>query len=300
MRIATVIAAAGAAACSSSPSPARPEPAAPGAPVTKRVTGFELPESVLWDPVADVYLVSSMAGSPRDKDDNGFISRVRPDGTVVDRWIDGASEAVRLDAPRGSGFVGDRFAVADQDVVRLFDRTTGAPAGEWPVAGATMLNDLVVDGGTVYVSDTGFPPGVEPAGDHAVWKIDAATGAATAVIRGPDLGRPNGLAIRDGALWVATYGSGELFRLDGDARRDVEKLPGGGLDGIVVLDGGVLLVSSWEAETVFRGAPGGPWEAAVTGVKAAADIGWDGKRDRLLIPLVEDNAIEIRGFAPNE
>jgi sugar lactone lactonase YvrE len=263
--------------------------------VSLHVDGFELPESVLYDAATDLYYVSSMgAGSPRDRDDNGFITRVRPDGTIVDRWIDGATAEVQLDAPRGSAIVDGRFAVADQDVVRLFSLETGAPAGEWPVVGATMLNDVALHAETLYVSDTGLPPGVEPAGPHAVWAIDTRTGAVTALLRGPDLGRPNGLAFAGDALWVSTYGSGELFRLDAGQRTDVETLPKGALDGIVVLPGGELLVSSWEGEAIYRGKPGGPWTEAITGVAAAADIGFDTKRGRVLIPLVEANAIEIR------
>ena len=79
----------------------------------------------------------------------------------------------------------------------------------------------------------------------------------------------------------------------------MEKLPAGGLDGIIALPGGDLLVSSWDAQAVFRGRPGGPWRRAITGVKSPADIGWDAKRRRVLIPIVEDNAIEIRALGPS-
>lgn len=49
---------------------------------TIEVTGFMTPESVLHDSVADVYLVSNINGTPTDKDDNGFISRVTPAGAI--------------------------------------------------------------------------------------------------------------------------------------------------------------------------------------------------------------------------
>ncbi|NIP81802.1 MAG: hypothetical protein GWM90_22320, partial [Gemmatimonadetes bacterium] len=52
--------------------------------------GLQTPESVLHDDRADVYLVSNINGAPTERDDNGFISRVGPDGTVLElRWIDG-------------------------------------------------------------------------------------------------------------------------------------------------------------------------------------------------------------------
>jgi hypothetical protein len=286
--------------------PARPPPPPAVGPVAVteaaiRVTGFELPESVLWDDRADVYLVSSVAGEPRVQDDNGFISRVSPDGKTVERWIDGAAPDVVLDSPRGMALAGELLYVTDLERVRLFDRTTGAPRGTWDLPAATMLNDAVTDGSDLYVSDTGLPPGVEPIGPHAVWKL--ALGGdkppkPVALIRAPDLGRPNGLALRGSELWVATYGSGELFRLDAaGVPQDRETLPGGALDGLVILPDGTFYVSSWERKVVYAGRPGGPWKVAIDGVNAPADIGWDAKRDRLLVPLFEDGAIEIRAVS---
>ena len=67
------------------------------------VGDMSTPESALHDPEADVYLVSNINGGPCDRDDNGFISRVSPDGQVLDlKWIDGADPGVTLHAPKGS------------------------------------------------------------------------------------------------------------------------------------------------------------------------------------------------------
>ena len=46
------------------------------------IEGFLTPESVLHDTTQDIYFVSNINGSPTAKDNNGFISRVRPDGAV--------------------------------------------------------------------------------------------------------------------------------------------------------------------------------------------------------------------------
>ena len=109
------------------------------------VGDMSTPESALHDPEADVYLVSNINGGPGDRDDNGFISRVSPDGQVLDlKWIDGADPGVTLHAPKGSAVYGDRFYVADIDVVRRFDRTSGAPLGAWAVPNAGFLNDVAV------------------------------------------------------------------------------------------------------------------------------------------------------------
>jgi len=62
--------------------PPAPPPATPPPPaVTKVATiaGFLAPESVLHDTAQDIYFVSNINGSPTAKDNNGFISRVRPE-----------------------------------------------------------------------------------------------------------------------------------------------------------------------------------------------------------------------------
>lgn len=105
--------------------------ATPSGSITVAEVGFATPESVLHDAIADVYLVSNINGHPLQPDGNGFISRLSPSGEVVDlKWIDGEAEGVTLNAPKGMAIVGEVFYVADIDVVRMFDRTTGSPLGE--------------------------------------------------------------------------------------------------------------------------------------------------------------------------
>src|SRR5690606_1062946 len=103
------------------------------------------PETVLHDTESDVSLVSNVNGDLSGKDDNGFISRVSPEGKVLElKWIDGASADVTLHAPKGMAFRRDVLLVADIDTVRVFDRKSGKPFGNWPVNGSTFLNDIAV------------------------------------------------------------------------------------------------------------------------------------------------------------
>src|SRR6266446_761191 len=107
--------------------PPPPPPAAPGATRMLTVAGFSTPESVLHDSAQDIYFVSNINGSPTAKDNNGFISRVRPDGAIENlKFIEGGHGGVTLDAPKGLAIRGDTLWVADIDVVRSFDAKTGA------------------------------------------------------------------------------------------------------------------------------------------------------------------------------
>jgi hypothetical protein len=91
-----------------------------------------------------------------------------------------------------------------------------------------------------------------------------------------------------------TFGTGELYRLSPKGQKEaVVKLPKGQLDGLVALDGGTVLVSSWEGSAVYRGAGAGPFEPLVSGVKSPASIGYDAKRKRVLIPSFMGNTVQM-------
>lgn len=258
--------------------------------------GFATPECVLHLVEDDVYLVSNINGSPFAADGNGFISRLGTDGSVVAlKWIDGSTDGVTLNAPKGMGVAGGTLYVTDVDHVRMFDAKTGAAKGEVKIEGSTFLNDVAVSGdGTVYVSDSGFGDGFKPSGSDAIYKLSS-DGAPEKIIAGEALGHPNGLLVKDsGDLVVVTFGSGEVYTVSGgsDAKRGAGvKTEKGSLDGIVAMGAGEILVSSWGASAVYRGSEAGPFTTVISDVDAPADIGWDAKRSRVLIPLFKTNTV---------
>ncbi len=259
--------------------------------------GFQTPESVLHDAEADVYLVSNINGAPTDVDGNGFISRIAPNGEVVSlKWIDGTAEGVTLNAPKGLAIKGDTLFVTDITAVRAFDRNTGEPLGSWSVEGATFLNDLAVDAdGTLYVSDSGLNPDFSSSGTDAVYRFD--DGAPVVVAEGAALGGPNGLATRGDEVIVVGFGGTAVRSLPamGGEATVLRELAGGQLDGVVLLDDGSMLVSSWETSTVYRVPADAEADAtaAVENVPSPADIGWDARRHRVLIPIFQENRVEI-------
>ena len=108
-----------------------------------------------------------------------------------------------------------------------------------------------------------------------------------------ELAGPNGLLANEDGLWVVTFGSNELYRVDAQGKRQtMATLPTGGLDGLVMAEG-TLLISSWEGSAVLRGAPTGPFTPVVSDVKGPADIAYDGKRKRIVIPRFMDNVVEV-------
>ena len=264
------------------------------------VSGFQTPESVLYDPRSDTYLVSNINGNPTAADGNGFISKVSPAGKVLAlKWIDGTKKGVTLNAPKGMALAGETLYVADITAVRLFDRSSGRFKGSIEIAGSTFLNDLAAGrDGSIYVSDSGLKPDFSPSGTDAVYRITS-KGAVSALAKSADLNHPNGLAVRsDGSVLVVVFAEkGEVYALSRDGKRSaVATLPGGQLDGIEILRDGSLLVSSWATSSVYHVARDGMAKVAVENVKAPADIGYDSKRNRVLIPMFMDNKVVIQAL----
>ncbi len=257
--------------------------------------GFETPESIVHDPIADLYLVSNINGSPLEADGNGFISRINPNGQVKElKWIDGDAAGIVLNAPKGMALFGDTLYVADIDKVRRFDRDTGAPKGTISIYGATFLNGMAAGpDGTVYVSDSGITTDFRPSGSDAIYALKDQE--IRPVIKDPTLGRPNGLVVDGDTLWCVTFRSGELFSVTTDGiKGPSRKMPKGSLDGLIQLPDGRLLFSSWGGSAIYAGTPTGRFRTIFLHLPNAADIGFDTRRNRVLIPLFNVNRVELR------
>src|SRR5467141_828114 len=177
-------------------------PPPPAATKVAVVEGFLTPESVLHDPAQDIYFVSNINGSPTAKDNNGFISRVRPDGAVENlKFIEGGHNGVTLHAPKGMVLRGDTLWLADIDAVRAFNAKTGAPVAlaDLSALGAVFLNDIAVaQNGALYITDTGIKfddvGNVLHPGPDRIFRVGPDM-TVTDAARGDTLGWPNGMTL---------------------------------------------------------------------------------------------------------
>jgi hypothetical protein len=285
-----------------SPVPPPPPPAAPGATRQLTVAGFSTPESVLHDSTQDIYLVSNINGSPTAKDNNGFISRVRPDGAVENlKFIEGGRGGVTLNAPKGMAVLGDTLWVADITMIRAFNARSGAPVDSVKLdsAGAVFLNDVAIAmTGAIYITDTGIRfddvGNILHPGPDRVFRIGPDR-KLTVAIRGDSLGWPNGIALDPVGkrFIIASFGPAKsvLAWKPGDRMPRVIAKGAGGFDGVGVV-GTRILIASWGDSTVSAYETGQEVKV-ITGVPNPADFGYDAKRNRVLIPLITENRVEI-------
>ena len=252
--------------------------------------GFRFAESIAYDAERDLY-VAVNAGVAQDVIPNdGYISLINPDGTVHTlKWIGVNRDGLTLNHPLGSDIINGRLYVADINTIRWFDMATGEPQGDVTVDEASRFNDIeVAADGTIYATQTG-----DQTSD--TWRVYRITpqGEASVFADGPRLNRPNGVAFDpEGNIVVVTVGSNDVltFSPAGQLIR-TEQTVDPGNDGLAILEDGTKYVSSVRQGTVSRIRPGQPAEVVASGIPSAASMVHDPKRNRLVIPMNNWNAV---------
>ena len=203
---------------------------------------FDRPDSVVFDPVAKILIVSNVNGPPMKRDGNGYLSKVALNGVVLDqKWLPG------FDGPKGMALVDNTLYVADIKSLAVVDLTSGLIT-KYPAKGAKFLNDVVLDKkGRVYISDL-----------YTDSIYIFADGKMDLWLRNKRLASPNGLLVDDGYLYVASWGKrrcgletevpGHLLRVDLESKEISDVGAGsamGNLDGLAGLGERGFLISEW-------------------------------------------------------
>ncbi|RKZ16398.1 hypothetical protein DRQ17_05475 [bacterium] len=195
------------------------------------LSGFDTPESMISD--GEFIYVSCINGSPTKKDENGYIAKLKMDGTIVKKdFITG------LDAPKGMWIVDSFLLVTDIDRVRIINLKKGDLIKTIDVDGAQFLNDITGGDGKIFVSDTK---------GNVVYQFDYTPPSGlkleTKIIV---TGGPNGLYYRSPHLYIVTWNSGKVMFYC-TRGKEFHPLTDGykQLDG-VWLEGNDIIFSSWD------------------------------------------------------
>jgi sugar lactone lactonase YvrE len=262
-------------------------PAAAAPQLLWETKGLAQPESVVQDPATGAIYVSNIAGAIMQKDGNGFIAKLKPDGTIATRqWVKG------LNAPTGLALHDRTLYAADVDELVEINVASGEILNRYPAKGAIFLNDVAVDqDGTVYVSDTPT---------NTIWRLK--DGLFEPWLANDALKGPSGLLVQGDKLIVSSFGqlpdqeSPELGGLLAVDLKDqsVSKIrddPIGNLDGLQSLDPGIFLVTDWAAGALYRvGAKGKP-ERLLKLNKGSADFVYLADQKTVLVPIMLSNTL---------
>jgi len=238
--------------------------------------GLSVPESVMYDPNAQVLYVSNISGKPTLKNEKGFISRVNLDGSIKDLfWVTG------LNAPKGMGILGDTLYVTDIDRILAIDIPTGRVTKTWAVAGAKFLNDIAVDrSGRVFITDM------------VTQKIHLIQADQPASFLTLDYNKPNGLFVAGDTLWVGTAAG--VVKIDISSKTAAMAIEHkGGIDGIKPLGDGRYIVSDWKGKVQIIQKGKAPVVLMDTSPKKinAADFEYIPGTHLVIVPTFFDNRI---------
>jgi hypothetical protein len=294
--------------------PINPDPAGVFNPMSSNVKVYGAiysAESCSYDPSRNLIVVPNRGVGQNVQANNGWVSLINHDGSVhTARWIgvqnpgnqrSNMTPPLVLNEPFGSDIVNGVLYVADRDggtsptepsvsVIRRFNMTTGAPAGETRVDKSTGFNDIAVAGdGTIYATQTGG------GGDATSWKVWKVTsdGSASIFVEGAPLRQPNGIALdQQGNIVVVNIGNAEVLTFSPDAKLlQTETAAQAGNDGLVIMKDGTKYVSSVVNGGVSRIRPKQAAELIAQNVPNAASMCYDAGANQLVIPMNANNAL---------
>ncbi len=239
--------------------------------------GLKTTESVLFDPAGKVLYVANINENPWQKDNNGYISKISPDGKMISaKWATG------LSAPKGMGIANGKLYVTNIDEVAEIDLASGSVLKRFTSPRAVNLNDIAVTPeGRVFVSDS--------KGD-CIFEV---TGGKLEVLSGsPEVKASNGLYVKNGLLLCGQQNRVAALNLKTmEVNTYIENT--GGIDGIEAVGNKTYLISDWSGH-VYMAEPGKEKMLILdtTPLKInAADIGYDKSEGILFVPTFFNNAV---------
>jgi streptogramin lyase len=257
--------------------------------VAWEATGFDAPESALFDSDNNVIYLSNVNGDPGEADGNGYLSRLSPTGEVLEKeWVTG------LDAPKGLALHDGMLYVSDINHLVVVDTTSGEVTATYEAPGAKFLNDVAAHkDGRIFVSDMVTNTiHVLDNGTFEVWLQDVA------------LENPNGLLAESGRLVVGSWGAmaedfstavpGHLKAIDYETKA-ITSLgsgePVGNLDGVESDGKGGYLVTDWMSGGLYHFSADGAAELIMDLNQGSADHEVMDDGATAVIPMMMDGRV---------
>ncbi len=222
--------------------------------------------------------ISNIGSLPPDsKDGDGYITLATLGGKVIKQKF-----ATGLNAPKGIAFAGSKLFVADIDTVVVINPQSGKILCKIPIPEAKFLNDTAFDGRYVYISDTMT---------NTIYQLNPTNYSVKVFLQNNELEGPNGIAFTpDGRMIVVSYGSGKVFQISKSKSLKLLTRINGFLDGVVVLNDGTIVFSSFSDGKIYA-FKNGKVKIIKSGLITPADIGYcNGK---LFVPEFSAHRVEI-------
>jgi DNA-binding beta-propeller fold protein YncE len=270
------------------------------------VTELQSPYSFVNDPIEKSYFISSVNGEAETADNNGFITKLNPNGKLLNlKFIQGGKDDVTLHAPKGMALVEHVLYVADLDTLRGFDTTTGkpvmaliirSPAASRSESVPTSLNDVTFDGkGLLYCSDQKA---------NTIYRVDLATQTVSVLITDRSLAGPSGLAVhpKSGQIIAVSWEKGKISEVSPEGV--VTELFSNGffsnrfqnLRGVDFDRWGNMYVSDFTTGKVWRMSWDKRFQVIAEFLPSPGDLSIDRANNLILVPYELAHAAEMNGL----
>ena len=178
------------------------------------VSGFKMPESVVYDAKRQQYYVANINGNPMSADGNGSIGLIQKEGQSTNiEWIKG------LSSPKGLEVHDNKLYVADVHELVVINLDSAHIIARYPAPKSKVLNGIAIsDSGQVFVSDWA---------GNALYQLQ--DGELVNWLEHDALESPNGLYVSNDYLYIAAWGA--------DIQADFTTLTSGNLKRVEITKG---------------------------------------------------------------
>ena len=178
------------------------------------VSGFKMPESVVYDSQRQQYYVANINNNPMSADGNGSIGLIKKEGeSSVIEWVTG------LSSPKGLEISDNKLYVADVHELVVINLDTANIIARYPAPKSKVLNGIAIsDSGQVFVSDWA---------GNALYQLQ--DGELVNWLDSAKLESPNGLFVNNDYLYIAAWGA--------DIQADFSTLTSGNLKRVAITKG---------------------------------------------------------------
>ncbi len=275
-----------------------------GAQIT--VTELQSPYSFVHDPLDKGYFISSVNGEAENADNNGFITKLDPNGKLLNlKFIQGGKDDVTLHAPKGMAVVEHVLYVADLDTLRGFDTTTGKPVLTLTIQSSTAsqsepprasLSDVTFDGkGHLYCSDQKA---------NTIYRINLVAQTFSVLVTDRALAGPSGLVVhpKSGQIIAVSWEKGKISEISPDGV--VTELFSNGffsnrfqnLRGVDFDRWGNMYVSDFTTGKVWRMSWDKRFQVIAEFLPSPGDLSIDRANNLILVPFELAHAAEMNGL----
>ena len=271
------------------------------------VTDLQTPYSFVSNSAGQEYFISSVNGDAQSADNNGFITKLDASGKLINlKFIQGGTDGITLNAPKGMALVEQTLYVADLDTLRAFDTVSGKPVASTSMAAApgqvpVSLTDVAYDGaGLLYCSDQR---------GNRIYRVELPSRKVTVLVSDPALAGPAGLAVHptSGQLIAVSWDKGKILSITPEGI--VSEIFSNGffsgrfsnLRGVDFDRWGNMYVSDFTTGKVWRMTWDKRFQVIAEYLPSPGDLGIDRTNNLILVPYELAHAAEMNGLeAPRE